>query len=161
MNMKKFVKKPLAIAVLMLTFGGVANMARAADILQSQDVSATKEVKQGGAFKVEFIPSSKEVVSGKQVEDSEVFILKVSDTALHSGWALITTGSSKGGFMYTDSGDKVKLDSSEWTWSDSDDSWHINDDGNAEQEMQLLIPKDAVVRAGKYHFTGRVNEFID
>lgn len=42
MNMKKLVKKPLAIAVLMLTFGGVANMAHAGSVIQSQDVFASK-----------------------------------------------------------------------------------------------------------------------
>lgn len=66
MNMKKFVKKPLAIAVLMLAFGGIVNMAHASSVIQSQDVSASKEVKQGGAFKVEFTASSDEIVSGRQ-----------------------------------------------------------------------------------------------
>ncbi|HFR4112396.1 TPA: MyfA/PsaA family fimbrial adhesin [Yersinia enterocolitica] len=160
MNMKKFVKKPLAIAVLMLTFGGVANMARATDVLRSQDVSAVKEVKQGGAFKAEFFPSPGEIISGKQSKEVAVFTLKVSDTAEHTGWQLVSTGSSAGGVMYTDSGDKVSVNSPEWDWSAADSSWYRNDDGNTAIEMHLVLEQGTVLKAGKYHFTGRVEEYI-
>lgn len=48
MNMKKFVKKPLVIAALMLASGGMVNMVHAATTINSKDISATKTVKEGG-----------------------------------------------------------------------------------------------------------------
>ncbi|EMJ3184585.1 TPA: MyfA/PsaA family fimbrial adhesin [Yersinia enterocolitica] len=160
MNMKKLVKKPLAIAVLMLTFGGVANMAYAGSVIQSQDVSASKEVKQGGAFKVEFTASSDEIVSGRQAKDVAVFILKVSDSAEHSGWRLIPTGSSKGGYMYDDSGNSVELHGAHWSWVGVDNNWYKHDSGNDELEEHLYLAKDEMVPPGTYHFTGRVEEYL-
>ncbi|ELW8957492.1 TPA: MyfA/PsaA family fimbrial adhesin [Yersinia enterocolitica] len=160
MNMKKFVKKPLAIAVLMLAFGGIVNMAHASSVIQSQDVSASKEVKQGGAFKVEFTASSDEIVSGRQAEDVAVFILKVSDSAEHSGWRLIPTGSSKGGYMYDDSGNSVELHGAHWSWGGVDNNWYKNDSGNDELEEHLYLAKDEMVPPGTYHFTGRVEEYL-
>ncbi|ELY5219256.1 MyfA/PsaA family fimbrial adhesin [Yersinia enterocolitica] len=159
MNMKKFVKNPLAIAVLMLTFGGVANIAHASTVA-SEDVSASKEVKQGGTFKVEFTASPDEIVSGKQAEDAAVFILKVSDSAEHSGWRLIPTGSSKGGYMYDDSGNSVPLHGAHWLWVDLDNNWYKSDSGNSEQEEHLYVAKGEWVQAGTYHFTGRVEEYL-
>ncbi|HDV7158723.1 TPA: MyfA/PsaA family fimbrial adhesin [Yersinia enterocolitica] len=160
MNMKKLVKKPLAIAVLMLTFGGVANMAYAGSVIQSQDVSASKEVKQGGAFKVEFTANSDEIVSGRQAKDVAVFILKVSDSAEHSGWRLIPTGSSKGGYMYDDSGNSVELHGAHWSWVGVDNNWYKHDSGNDELEEHLYLAKDEMVPPGTYHFTGRVEEYL-
>ncbi|CQH58019.1 TPA: MyfA/PsaA family fimbrial adhesin [Yersinia enterocolitica] len=159
MNMKKFVKNPLAIAVLMLTFGGVANIAHASTVA-SEGVSASKEVKQGGTFKVEFTASPDEIVSGKQAEDAAVFILKVSDSAEHSGWRLIPTGSSKGGYMYDDSGNSVPLHGAHWSWVDLDNNWYKSDSGNSEQEEHLYVAKGEWVQAGTYHFTGRVEEYL-
>lgn len=46
--MKKFVKKPLVIAALMLASGGMVNMVHAATTINSKDISATKTVKKGG-----------------------------------------------------------------------------------------------------------------
>ncbi|EKN5909506.1 TPA: MyfA/PsaA family fimbrial adhesin [Yersinia enterocolitica] len=160
MNMKRFVKKPLAIAVLMLTFGGVADMAHANSVVQSQDVSASKEVKQGGAFKVEFTASPSVIVSGKQAEDVAAFILKVSDSAEHSGWRLIPTGSSKGGYMYDDSGNRVELHGAHWSWVDVNNNWYKNDSGNGELEEHLYLAKNEMVPPGTYHFTGRVEEYL-
>ena len=160
MNMKKLVKKPLAIAVLMLTFGGVANMAHANSVVQGQDVSASKEVKQGGAFKVEFTASPDEIISGRQGKDVAAFILKVSDSAEHSGWRLIATGSSKGGYMYNDMGNRLPLHSSSWKWEDADSNWYINNSGNTVIEDHLYLAKGEVVPAGRYHFTGRVEEYL-
>ncbi|EPE4156705.1 MyfA/PsaA family fimbrial adhesin [Yersinia enterocolitica] len=160
MNMKEFVKKPLAIAVLMLTFGGVANMAHAGSVVQHQDVSASKEVKQGGAFKVEFTASPDEITSGRQGKDVAAFYLKVSDSAEHSGWRLIPTGSSKGGYMYDDKGNRVELHSSSWSWVGPDNNWYINNAGNTVLEDHLYLAKGQVVPAGTYHFTGCVEEYL-
>ncbi|EOA2976935.1 TPA: MyfA/PsaA family fimbrial adhesin [Yersinia enterocolitica] len=156
--MKKFVKKPLAIAVLMLAFGGIVNMAHAS-VIQTQDVSASKEVKQGGSSKVEFTASSDEIVSGRQAESVAVFILKVSDSAEHSGWRIIPTGSSKGGYMYDDSGKSVELHGAHWSWVDVDNNWYKNDSGNDELEEHLYVAKGEMVPPGTYHFTGRVEEY--
>ncbi|HFI1947295.1 TPA: MyfA/PsaA family fimbrial adhesin [Yersinia enterocolitica] len=158
--MKKFVKKPLAIAVLMLTFGGVANMAHASSVVQGQDVSASKEVKQGGNFKVEFIASPDEIVSGRQGKDVTAFILKVSDSAEHGGWRLIATGSSKGGYMYDDSGNRLSLYATSWRWDETDSNWYLSDPGNVELEEHLYLAKGDVVSPGEYHFTGRVEEYL-
>ncbi|EKN6013277.1 hypothetical protein DVQ57_01255 [Yersinia enterocolitica] len=160
MNMKEFVKKPLAIAVLMLTFGGVANMAHAGSVVQRQDISASKEVKQGGEFKVEFTASPDEITSGRQGKDVAAFYLKVSDSAEHSGWRLIPTGSSKGGYMYDDKGNRVELHSSLWSWVGPDNNWYINNTGNTVLEDHLYLAKGQVVPAGTYHFTGRVEEYL-
>ncbi|HHL2712347.1 TPA: MyfA/PsaA family fimbrial adhesin [Yersinia enterocolitica] len=156
--MKKFVKKPLAIAVLMLTCGGVVNIAHAAT-LNSQDVSASKEVKQGGAVKIEFTPSSDEIISGEQPNDVTAFILKVSDSAEHGGWRLKPTGSSKGGYMYDSSGNKVELHGKYWRWIDIDNNWYKNDSKNGVVEEDLYIAKGQVVKPGTYTFTGTVEEY--
>ncbi|MFQ6291171.1 MyfA/PsaA family fimbrial adhesin [Yersinia enterocolitica] len=162
MNMKKFVKKPLAIAVLTMAFGGIVNMAHAdsVTVVQAQDVSASKEVKQGGAFKVEFTASPDEIVSGRQAGDVTAFILKVSDSAEHSGWRLIPTGSSKGGYMYDDSGNSVELHGANWYWGEADNNWYKNDSGNDELEEHLYLAKNEMVPPGTYHFTGRVEEYL-
>ncbi|EPB4500200.1 MyfA/PsaA family fimbrial adhesin [Yersinia enterocolitica] len=160
MNMKKFVKKPLAIAVLMLIFGGVANMAHAGTIIQSQDVSASKEVKQGASFKVEFTASPDEIISGRQESDVNVFILKASDSAEHTGWRLVTTGTSEGGYMYDDNGNRRPLHSRSWTWEEGGHNWYITDGGNAAVGDELYVAKGEVVPAGTYHFTGRVEEYL-
>ncbi|WP_339099408.1 MyfA/PsaA family fimbrial adhesin [Yersinia enterocolitica] len=158
--MKKFVKKPLAIAVLMLTFGGVANMAHATSTMQSQDVFASKEVKEGGTFKVEFTASPDEIVSGRQENDVTAFILKVSDSAVHGGWRLVATGTSEGGYMYDDDDNRVELHSSSWEWVGRDSNWYINDGGNTTLENRLYVAKGEVLPAGTYHFTGRVDEYL-
>ncbi|ELW8195828.1 MyfA/PsaA family fimbrial adhesin [Yersinia enterocolitica] len=160
MNMKEFVKKPLAIAVLMLTFGGVANMAYAGSVVQRKDISASKEVKQGGEFKVEFTASPDEITSGRQGKDVAAFYLKVSDSAEHTGWRLIPTGSSKGGYMYDDKGDRVVLHSSSWSWVAQDNNWYIHNAGNTVLEDHLYLAKGQMVPAGTYHFTGRVEEYL-
>lgn len=158
--MKNFVKKPLAMTALMLALGGVANMAHAISTVDGQDVSADKEVLQGGAFKVEFTASPDEIYSGRQSKNITAFILKASDSAEHSGWRLIATGSSKGGYMYDDSGNRVALHNPSWEWSDADSNWYIDDAGSAPVEADLSIYAGDVVSAGTYHFTGRVEEYL-
>ncbi|EPZ8122951.1 MyfA/PsaA family fimbrial adhesin [Yersinia enterocolitica] len=156
----KLMKKSLAIAVLMMTFGGMANMAHASNIF-SKDVSADKAVKEGGAVKIEFTPSSDEIISGVQPKDVAVFVLKVSDSAQHSGWRMIPTGPSKGGYMYNDQGVRVPLHSAAgWKWVDVDNNWYINDSSNKELEDHLYLAKGQVVQAGVYHYTGRVEEYL-
>ncbi len=166
--MKKFAKKHLAIAVFMMAFGGMTNMAHAAapdpdaPIAYTQDISADKEVKQGGAVKVEFAPSADEIISGKQKDDVKVFVLKVSDSADHAGWELAPTGQSEGGKMYSDKGDTVKLKvGANWEWDDGYATWHVADDTNQVVEGDLYVPGGAVVKAGVYHFTGQVREYVD
>lgn len=160
--MKKFAKKHLAIAVFMMAFGGMTNMAHADTTLYSKDVSADKEVKQGGAVKIEFSASPDEIISGKQSKDITAFVLKVSDSAQHGGWSMLPTGKSKGGYMYNDSGEKVELHSTDWDWdwrSSSDNKWYKTDSSNRELVNHLLIKKGDVVKAGVYHFTARVEEY--
>ncbi|WP_145538832.1 MyfA/PsaA family fimbrial adhesin [Yersinia alsatica] len=162
--MKKFAKKHLAIAVFMMAFGGMTNMAHASETtIYSQDVSADKEVRQGGAAKVEFAPSPNEIISGVQEEVTPAFVLKVSDSAEHSGWRFIPTGSSRGSVMYNDQGDTVKLSStSSWTWApqQSGGYYYINGSGSQEEKAILYIVTGTKVKAGVYHFTGRVEEFL-
>ncbi|HDL6960910.1 TPA: MyfA/PsaA family fimbrial adhesin [Yersinia enterocolitica] len=160
MSINKFAKKPLAIAILMLAVGGGANMAHATSVVQAQDVSASKEVKQGGEFKVEFTASPDDIFSGRQDENKTIFVLKVSDSAEHSGWRLIPTGSSQGGYMYDDSGNRIGLYSSSWSWVGIDNNWYKNDSGNTELEDHLYVPKGQSLKAGTYHFTGRVEEYL-
>lgn len=159
--MKKFAKKHLAIAVFMMAFGGVTNMAHAFDTtIYSQDVSADKEVRQDGTVKVEFAPSPNEIISGAQKEDTAAFVLKVSDSAPHSGFRLITTGESTGGYMYSDSGDKVKLYAHSWRWGSNKNNWFIDDSSSAEMADYLYLKQGQEVQSGVYHFTGRIEEYL-
>lgn len=96
MNMKKFVKKPLAIAVLMLASGGMVNMVHAEPtVINSKDISATKTVKEGGSFSVEFKATENEIVSGKLDADTPAFHLVMSDSGEHKGWNVRPTGASE------------------------------------------------------------------
>lgn len=160
--MKKFAKKHLAIAVFMMAFGGMTNMAHAdRSVIYSQDVSADKEVKQGGAAKIEFAATENEVISGEQAEDANVFVLKVSDSAEHSGWSLIPTGKSVGGHMYNDS-DSIPL-GSDWSPALSEQGewfWYYTDATNKEVVSHLHVSKGQVIKPGVYHFTGRVEEYL-
>lgn len=164
MNMKKLVKKPLAIAVLMLTFGGVANIAHAssATTIYTQDVSASKEIKEPGVLKIALTATPDEIVAGTLANDTTIFILKVSDTAKHSGWRLHGTGSSVGGYMYEESnpGKMVALHASSWTWAPAERLWRKSDSGSAEVEEHLYVTKGVKLEAGKYCFTGRVEEYL-
>ncbi|WP_145529959.1 MyfA/PsaA family fimbrial adhesin [Yersinia alsatica] len=157
--MKKFAKKHLAIAAFMMALGGMANMAHA-NLIYAKDVSADKEVKQGGSAKVEFVASEDTIVAGKQLQDVNAFVLKVSDSAEHSGWSLVTTGDSAGGYMYNDSGDKVGLHSSDWDWEAYQNGWHIDNSSSEEVEDYLYLRQGQVLKAGVYHFTGRVEEYL-
>lgn len=159
--MKKFAKKHLAIAAFMMALGGMANMAHADEtVIYAKDVSADKEVKQGGAAKVEFVASENEIISGELPQDADVFVLKVSDTAKHSGWRLITTGESIGGYIYNDSGDRVELHSHGWDWGEDKNNWYIDDSSSAEVVTHLYLKQGQVVQPGVYHFTGRVEEYL-
>ncbi|EMJ3153364.1 TPA: MyfA/PsaA family fimbrial adhesin [Yersinia enterocolitica] len=170
MNMKKFVKKPLAIAVLMLASSGVVNMVHAdsvvrgqdlsTSVIHQQDVSASKEVKGGGSFKIEFTASPDEIIAGKQEKDVTVFILKVSDSARHNAWDLAGTGSSVGGYMFDSAGNRIGLHSSDWKWDGSTQTWHKDDSGSAELEERLFVAKGETLNPGKYTFTGYVSELL-
>ncbi|CFQ45930.1 adhesin [Yersinia frederiksenii] len=157
--MKKFAKKHLAIAVFMMALGGMTNMAHA-DIhdLHSQNVSADKEVKQGGAAKIELLPSQEEIFSGQQAHDVAAFVLKVSETGEHSGWRVVPIGSSVGGVMYNDQGDKVELHMPNWIWTPSK-FWLHTDKTSAVITQPIVISNGQVVKAGLYHFTAQVVDF--
>lgn len=157
--MKKLAKKHLAIAVFMMAFGGMTNMAHAAPTaIFQQDVSADKVVKQGGAAKVEFTPSPDNLVSGVQKEDASVFNLKVSDVGVHFGWHLVPTGSSAGGFIYNDRGETVPVSVIGWTWLRDVGYWLHNDSSAGEQNTKVFVTKGQELKPGVYHFTGRVEE---
>ncbi|WP_174847014.1 MyfA/PsaA family fimbrial adhesin [Yersinia artesiana] len=170
MNMKKFVKKPLAIAVLMLASSGVVNMVHAdsvvrgqdlsTSLIHQQDVSASKEIKDGDIFKIEFTASPDEIIAGRQEKDVTAFILKVSDTAEHNTWSLAGTGQSRGGYMFDGNGNRVELHSSDWTWDGTTNTWHKEDSGSAELEERLYVAKGDTLHPGKYTFTGYVSELL-
>ena len=159
--MKKFAKKHLAIAVFMMAFGGMTNMAHAAPgptAIFNQDVSADKTVKQAGAAKVEFTSTPGTLISGVQTEDVDVFKLKVSDVGGHFGWHLVPTGSSTGGFMYNDQGETVRLNARDWTWVNDLGYWLHNDSSAVELNESLFVAKGQALNPGVYHFTARVEE---
>ncbi|EPA3141665.1 MyfA/PsaA family fimbrial adhesin [Yersinia enterocolitica] len=81
--MKEFAKKSLAIAVLMMTFGGGAH----ATVVGSKEVQARKTVERVDVFSVEFNASANKVSEGEQSVDTNVFTLKMSETAPHTEWA--------------------------------------------------------------------------
>ncbi|WP_033849473.1 MyfA/PsaA family fimbrial adhesin, partial [Yersinia wautersii] len=56
MKMKCFAKNALAVTTLMIAACGMANMANAYTIINSQDVSGERTVQQGNSFHVEFAP---------------------------------------------------------------------------------------------------------
>lgn len=158
-------KKPLAITAtaLMLALGGV-NMAHASD-LYTQEISAAKEIKQGGKVKITFAASSSPISSGRMPVDSTMFVLKLSDSAEHAGWRIYPQGGSKGGYMYgTESsvmGHTIPLHTSEPTWWIKDGGyWELKDNTNAEQTVQLWVAKGDVVQAGVYEFDGYVAEYL-
>lgn len=158
MNMKKFVKKPLVIAALMLASGGMVNMVHAATTINSKDISATKTVKEGGAFSVEFNATENEVVSGKLGADTPVFHLVMSDSGGHKGWDVRPTGVSEGGQMVSADGARVDLHSHDLSWGKG--HWWI-DDGSQRVEATFYLAAGDVVKAGEYQFTGRVEEYVE
>ncbi|OVZ94037.1 hypothetical protein CBW58_04270 [Yersinia frederiksenii] len=161
--MKKFAKKPLAITAtaLMLAFGGMVSMAHASDVLYSQNIAADKLIRQGGAVKIKFMPSSAEVFSGKQADDTVLYVLKISDSAEHTGWRIVPTGKSEGGYAYDDNDGRINLHGALMTWTGgSEQSWHKDDSTNRELEEHLYAPKGTVIKAGTYHFSGRVEEYL-
>ncbi|HDL7644074.1 TPA: MyfA/PsaA family fimbrial adhesin [Yersinia enterocolitica] len=164
--MKEFVKKPLAITAataLMLAFGGMANMAHATTILATQNISGVKTVKQGGAFKVEFSPSEKEIVSGQLSEDAPFFVLKMSDSARHTAWNIWPSGESKGGNLVAPDGKKLALylTPKEKTFWGTQDHWYVGDAGSAPVILTFWLQKGNVLQAGDYSFTAKVDEILE
>lgn len=156
--MKKFVKKPLVIAALMLASGGMVNMVHAESIINGKSISATKTVKEGEAFSVEFNATENEVVSGKLDADTPVFHLVMSDSGVHDGWNVRPIGVSEGGKMVSADGTKVDLHSQDLSWDK--DHWLIAD-GSQRVEATFYLAAGDVVKAGEYQFTGRVEEYVD
>ncbi|WP_145578076.1 MyfA/PsaA family fimbrial adhesin [Yersinia alsatica] len=161
--MKKFAKKHLAIAVFMMAFGGMTNMAHAETTIFRQDIAADKAVTQAGAAKVEFAPSPNELISGIQKEDVAAFVLKLSDSAMHSGWRLIGTGLSSGGAMFSDSGSPVPLSiTGDWQWVPAGliGYWQLDNSSDQEIETELTVDSGRNLEPGIYHFSARVEEFL-
>ncbi|HHG0423628.1 TPA: MyfA/PsaA family fimbrial adhesin [Yersinia enterocolitica] len=163
MNMKEFVKKPLAIAVLMLASGGMVNMVHAASsvtgarpVTDSRDISATRTVKAGGEFSVEFKATENDIVAGKLAERTPAFHLTISDTANHGGFNVVPTGASAGGVMVSADGSKVDLHSHDFEW-DKDHWWKAT--ASQQMEATFYLDTGTLVKTGEYQFTGRVEEF--
>lgn len=157
MNMKKFVKKPLAIAVLVLASSGVVNMAHAGEsgVIHSQNITGTRTIKQAGGFTVDFQATGNEIEAGKLKDDTYTFALKASDTTKHGGWDIRPMGKSAEGVMVSSSGDKIPLHLRNLTWDR--DHWYANNDGNL--ETQFYIAAGTTVQAGEYTFTAKVDDY--
>ncbi|WP_077295089.1 MyfA/PsaA family fimbrial adhesin [Yersinia proxima] len=157
MNMKKFVKKPLAIAVLMLASSGVVNMAHADEskVVHSQDITGTRTIKQAGGFTVDFEATDNEIVAGQLGADTSAFNLKASDVAEHGGWDVRPIGASADGMMVSASGDKIRLRSHALTWDR--DHWYANNKGDL--RALFYISAGTVVNAGEYTFTAKVDDY--
>ncbi|MDA5487658.1 MyfA/PsaA family fimbrial adhesin [Yersinia kristensenii] len=159
MNMKKFVKKPLVIAVLMLASGGVVNMAHADTKLHGQDVVAKKAVKKGGVFGVELKASDNEIVSGKTTKAENVFYMVMTDPEDHKGWNVWPTGVSKGGQMSLEDGShKVDLHTNNLTWAK--DHWMIND-SSERVEASFFVNAGNLLKPGEYVFSAYVEDFVN
>ncbi|MFQ6256512.1 MyfA/PsaA family fimbrial adhesin [Yersinia enterocolitica] len=158
MNMKNFVKKPLAIAVLMLASGGMVNMVHAASpVTDSRDISATRTVKAGGEFSVKFEATENDIVAGKLAEKTPAFHLTISDAANHGGFNVWPTGASEGGMMVSIAdGSKVELHSHDFAWDKN--HWWVSDPSQ-QLEATFYLDTGTVVKAGEYQFTGRVEEY--
>ncbi|GCR40506.1 MyfA/PsaA family fimbrial adhesin [Escherichia coli] len=118
--------------------------------------------KTTGSIKVVLKPSTQNILSGAQKEDTTMFVLKISDFTQNKkhSFRLIPTGRSLGWRAYNDSFGSVQL-----TPSDNS-AWHSCKDGNGwcttKQEIEPLmlnIPKGTLLRAGQYRFSGVVEEY--
>lgn len=152
---------PLAAAASLMLTLGLSTSAQAAWLVASQDVSATKEIAQGDAFKVVFDAWPTKYTAGTLKVDSTMFALSASDSAKHSGWKLIPTGKSMGGFMVSNNGTKVPLSmAGGFSWSKNGADWHKDDTGNVDK-APLYVKAGTFVEAGKYTFTARVEEYLE
>ncbi|EOI6455961.1 MyfA/PsaA family fimbrial adhesin [Yersinia enterocolitica] len=169
MSVKKFVKKPLAIAALMLACGGVANVAHAHVITNSQDVSATKVVKQSDTFYAELLPSSDDIPAGKTQGPVIAFTLSMGDSVGHEMWGFAPTGDSggvtspSGGVYMVDANDKankVLLLAPTMSW-ENPTHCYVNPIKKmaTSYKANFVIPANTDVRAGSYVLTGRAVTF--
>ncbi|EKN3681755.1 MyfA/PsaA family fimbrial adhesin [Yersinia enterocolitica] len=163
MRMKNIPLAAIA-ASLMLTLG-LGTSAQAADgangkeAVNSQAVSATKEISQGDTFKVMFAAWPTKYTAGTLKVDSTMFSLAASDSAKHKGWRMYPTGSSEGGYMVGDNGTKIPLHMNNgFSWS-KEGHWWKEDAGNIDQAA-LYVKAGTFIGAGKYTFTGRVEEYL-
>ncbi|EMX2852628.1 MyfA/PsaA family fimbrial adhesin [Yersinia enterocolitica] len=159
--MKKFAKKPLAIAAMvMMVFGGGVHAKSGFD---SKQVLAERIVLEHQELVVDFSATDNEVYAGAQTGDVDVFKLSMSDRAQHRGWGLAPTGQSKpvqgepNGYMIRiDDGSRVPLEARTMQWSTTDmpgAGWFAADTG-ADFSDTLYIPTGVNVKPGQYRFTG-------
>ncbi|EKN6009240.1 hypothetical protein DVQ97_03160 [Yersinia enterocolitica] len=164
--MKEFAKKSLAIAVLMMTFGGGAH----ATVVGSQEVQARKTVERVDVFRVEFDASANKVSEGEQSVDTNVFTLKMSETAPHTEWGFFPVSSSRvggasGGAMVDvhNPNKRVVLGARNMTWKGGmgrEVGWYA-EDTKPQFETSLYIPKGTRVDAGEYVFTAKAEVFAN
>ncbi len=163
--MKEFAKKSLAIAVLMMTFGGGAH----ATVVGSKEVQARKTVERVDVFSVEFNASANKVSEGEQSVDTNVFTLKMSETAPHTEWGFLPISSSKmdgapAGSMVdvnnpTNRGGGGAPPSPGTGGMGREAGWYA-EDTKPQFETSLYIPRGARVEAGEYVFTGKAEVYV-
>ncbi|CFQ82176.1 MyfA/PsaA family fimbrial adhesin [Yersinia enterocolitica] len=160
--MKKFAKKSLAIAVIMMAFGGMANMAHAKPPVASKDIRGDREVKVGSNLEVVFEATPNEIIAGALTADAPVFHLVARDAAPHGSWGVLPTGESSGGVMVTADGKKVKLTATKSRWRSGGivtgpEMWLLETKGDLDETFYLA--KGLTVEPGQYHFTAKVEEY--
>ncbi len=160
--MKKFAKKPLAIAAMMMVFGGGVH---AETNFESQQVQAERSVKEHEELVVDFSATDNELYAGEQSEDVDAFKISMSDRAQHRGWGLVPTGYSAPvhgeayGYMVRNDGVfKVRLRAKTMQWSATElpsaPGWFVEDAGVDFSDV-IYIPQGSEVEPGDYRFTGR------
>ncbi|EKN5149555.1 TPA: MyfA/PsaA family fimbrial adhesin [Yersinia enterocolitica] len=157
MRMKNIPLAAIA-ASLVLALGTTA---QASTPVNSQAVSATKEISQGDTFKVSLEAWPTQYSAGAVKDDSTMFALSLSDSAKHKGWKLIPTGASAGGYMVGTDGTKIRLEmhDKDFYWS-QDGHWWKDNSENVDK-APLFVRAGTYVGAGTYTFSGRVEEYLD
>lgn len=160
--MKKFAKKSLAIAVIMMAFGGMANMAHAKSPIAAKDIRGDREVKAGSNLEVVFEATPNDIIAGALPADAPVFHLVARDKAPHGSWGVLPTGDSSGGVMATADGKRVKLTATKSRWRSGSfvtgpEMWLLETEGDLDETF--YIPKGLTIEAGQYHFTAKIEEY--
>ncbi|EKN3567789.1 MyfA/PsaA family fimbrial adhesin [Yersinia enterocolitica] len=160
--MKKFAKKSLAIAVIMMAFGGMTNMAHASKLVASKNISADRHVNAGSALEVVFEATPNEIIAGELIADAPVFHIVARDTTPHDTWDIVPTGKSVGGLMVTADGKTAKLHATKAQWKTSvggESKWELKSTGDLDDTFYLA--KGLTVEPGLYQFTGKVDEYAN
>lgn len=135
----------------------------------SQEVQARKTVERVDVFRVEFDASANKVSEGEQSVDTNVFTLKMSETAPHTEWGffqfhhqewverlvvlwlmyIIQIKSCFGGPQHDVEGGMGR-----------EVGWYA-EDTKPQFETSLYIPKGTRVDAGEYVFTAKAEVFAN